>query len=73
VSVVTLQRTDKTPNDDKLFASLPRTDQGHVLAVHSLTNEDSVWRCYGAVKFLRALDPKLLAAISRLQAIDQRP
>ena len=66
-----IQQSDRMPKDDEIFRSLSTSDQRHVLDVYALTNEDSVWRCYGAVRFLRALDPQLLSAISRL--VDQPP
>jgi len=52
--------------DGELLECLSTSDQRHLLNVHALTGDDSVWRCYGAVRFLRTLDPHLLSAVSRL-------
>jgi len=61
-----VQRSDKMPNDDELFRSLSKTEQRHLLNIHALTSEDSAWRCYTAVNFIRSLDPQLLTTIARL-------
>lgn len=68
-----VKRQPVKPNaepDERLFARLSPEDQTHVWHIHNITKEDSVARCYGAVRFLYAIDPEMLVAVSRFSQED---
>lgn len=58
-------------SDDSVFAELSIADKLDVCRLHAATEEDSVLRCYGAVKFLRSLDPCLLDVVDEFLRKDK--
>lgn len=60
-------------SDDAVFADLKFNDKLDVCRVHSVTGEDSVLRCYAAVRFLRSLDRDVLDVLDDFIQQDKSP